>query len=66
MQDEIVNKIKSDKALQSIELETGIDESLIGGFKLQLGDTLVDASISRDLQDIKRQFLNNDYIHKLR
>ncbi|MCP9751632.1 ATP synthase F1 subunit delta [Ferruginibacter sp. HRS2-29] len=66
LQDEIVNKIKSDKALQSIELETGIDESLIGGFKLQLGDTLVDASISRDLQDIKRQFLNNDYIHKLR
>lgn len=66
VQDAIVSKIKADKALQSIELETAVDESLIGGFKLQLGDTLVDASISRDLHDIKRQFLNNDYIHQIR
>jgi len=27
---------------------------------------LVDASIYRDLADVKKQFLNNDYIHKLR
>ncbi len=66
LKNEIVNKIKADKALETIELETAIDESLIGGFKLQLGDQLVDASISRDLSDIKRQFLNNDYIHRIR
>jgi F-type H+-transporting ATPase subunit delta len=66
LQAEIVNKVKEDKALHSIELETSIDESLIGGFKLQLGDILVDASISRDLTDIRRQFQNNDYIRQIR
>ena len=66
LQEEIVNKIKADKALHSIELETVIDESIIGGFKLQLGDILVDASVSRDLIDIRRQFQNNDYIRQIR
>ena len=66
LQTMIVSKIKEDKQLENIELEVALDESLIGGFKLKLGDILVDASISRDLQDIKRQFLNNDYLRKLR
>ncbi len=62
----IIDKIKATKNLENIELETKIDESLIGGFQMQLGDTLVDASIRRDLLDIKKQFANNDYIHKIR
>lgn len=66
LQNEIMNKIKADKNLAGIEVESIIDESLIGGFTLQLGDILVDASISRDLNDIKRQFMNNDYIHQIR
>ena len=49
-----------------IELESVIDESLIGGFVLETQGRLVDASVSKDLKDIKKQFLNNDYIHKLR
>ena len=66
LQNSIVEKLRSDKGLERIEVETSIDESLIGGFKLQLGDMLVDASISRDLTDISRQFLNNEYIRQLR
>lgn len=51
---------------KKIELEAVINESLIGGFVLETEGNLVDASILRDLKDIKKQFLNNDYIHKIR
>ena len=66
LKDAIVAKIKLDPELQNIELKEYVQESLIGGFKLELGDLLVDATISHDLHDIKKQFLNNEYIHKLR
>ena len=33
---------------------------------LQVGDKLVDASISYDLRNIARQFENNDFIYKIR
>lgn len=50
----------------SLEVETTVDEDLIGGFLLETNGQLVDASILRDLKDVKKQFLNNDYIHKIR
>jgi len=62
----IINKVKTDPQLQNIELTALVQEELIGGFKLEMGDLLVDASIAHDLHDIKKQFLNNEYIHKLR
>ncbi len=39
---------------------------LIGGFVLQVGDKLVDASIAYDLRAIAKQFDNNDFIYKMR
>lgn len=50
----------------SLEIETTIDEDLIGGFVLETNGQLVDASVLRDLKDIKNQFLKNDYIHRIR
>ena len=61
----ILNKVKA-SADRKFELETAVDESLIGGFLLETEGNLVDASILRDLKDISKQFLNNDYIHKIR
>ncbi len=66
LKDAIVAQIKLDPDLQNIELKEYVQDSLIGGFKLELGDILVDATISHDLHDIKKQFLSNEYIHKLR
>jgi len=66
LQNAIVNKVKATSSVKDIELQTVVDDELIGGFKLEMGDTLVDASILRDLNDIKKQFLSNEYIHKLR
>jgi len=62
----IVDKIKADKHLKDIELLTAVDDSLIGGFVLEVGDELVDGSIAFDLKNIKKQFQNNDFIYKIR
>lgn len=49
-----------------IELKEEINPDVIGGFVLQVDDKLFDASIRRDLNDIKAQFLKNIYVSQLR
>lgn len=61
-----VSKIKTSSSIENLTLETEVDEKLIGGFILEMEGKLIDASILRDLNDVKKQFSNNDYIHKLR
>ena len=51
---------------QTFEIETKVNSELIGGFLLETSGTLVDASILRDLKDIQKQFMNNDYLHRIR
>ena len=62
----IINQIKKTSEMQNIELETTINEDLIGGFVLQAGDKLIDASVAYDLKQIARQFENNDFVYKIR
>jgi len=62
----IISRVQSLTPMTTVELETVVQENIIGGFLLQVGDTLVDASISYDLNKIKSQFLNNDFIYKIR
>ena len=66
LKNSFVTKIKSANHIENIEMETMVDEKLIGGFVLEMEGKMVDASIMRDLIDVKKQFQNNDYIHKLR
>ena len=62
----IIDQIKKTSDMQNIELEAVVNENLIGGFVLEAGDKLVDASIAYDLKQIARQFENNDFIYKIR
>lgn len=62
----ILESIKKTTPLTNIEMETAIDESLIGGYVLELRDYLVDASIKRELALVKRQFTSNDYTYNIR
>lgn len=62
----IVKHIKETTEMKNIELETIVNEDIIGGFVLQTGDQLVDASVAYDLKTIARQFENNDFIYKVR
>jgi F-type H+-transporting ATPase subunit delta len=61
-----IEKIKAATTIKTIEIEAKVNENLIGGFTLEMDGKLIDASILRDLNDVKKQFANNDYIHKLR
>lgn len=63
---QIVERVKSLTALKNIELTATVKEDIIGGFLLEIGDTLVDASVLYDLNKIRSQFLNNDFIYKIR
>jgi F-type H+-transporting ATPase subunit delta len=66
LKNDIIAKIKSTTPIQKIELTTAVDESLIGGFVLEFDNNLVDASIARDLRDIKAQFEGNIYEQQIR
>lgn len=62
----ILEKVRTGKGLKQVELDARVDEALIGGFVLEIGDQLVDGSIAFDLNNIKKQFQNNDFIYKIR
>jgi F-type H+-transporting ATPase subunit delta len=62
----IVEQIKSTTGYKNIEVVEKVDTAIIGGFVLQMGDQLVDASIAYDLRTIAKQFENNDFIYKVR
>jgi F-type H+-transporting ATPase subunit delta len=62
----IIDQIRKTSEMQNIELELTVNEDLIGGFVLQAGDKLIDASVAYDLKQIARQFENNDFVYKIR
>ncbi|MGC4079381.1 MAG: ATP synthase F1 subunit delta [Rubrivivax sp.] len=58
------NKIAAAFSESNIQIETKTDPSLLGGFVLDLGDRQLDASVARDLNDIRKQFTGNLYVPK--
>lgn len=44
---------------KEVTLENKIDESIIGGFILRVGDLQYDASVSNKLNNLKREFTNS-------
>jgi F-type H+-transporting ATPase subunit delta len=62
----IIAQVKKTPGMENVELETVIDPDIIGGFVLQTGDQLVDASISYELKMVAREFEKNDFVYKVR
>jgi F-type H+-transporting ATPase subunit delta len=62
----IIDQVKKTSDMVNIELESVVNPDIIGGFVLQAGDKLIDASIAYDLKNISREFENNDFIYKVR
>jgi F-type H+-transporting ATPase subunit delta len=52
--DAIIAKVQASVDGQ-LEIEEKIDESLIGGFMVQMGDTRIDASVSSQLNNLKQR-----------
>lgn len=62
----IQTKVNSIQTSGSVELEAKVNEKLIGGFVLEFDNKLIDASVLRDLNDVKKQFMKNYYVHNMR
>lgn len=66
IRDTIEKNIKEQLPGKSIDLVVEVKDNLIGGFLLESNNKLFDASIARDLKDIKDQFLKNIYVPNIR
>lgn len=59
---EVSKQLKSIVGDAEVQVEERVDESLIGGFVLRIGDREYNASLSNKLQKLKREFVSNPYI----
>ena len=59
LQDRLKNLIES-KTGKTLLLVTEVDQSLIGGFVLEVEEKLLDASVSRQLERIRTQFIERN------
>lgn len=62
----IIEKVKKESGYENIELVEKVNPDIIGGFVLELGDKMVDASIAYDLKAISKQFKSNDFVYRVR
>jgi F-type H+-transporting ATPase subunit delta len=49
----------------TVQLKNLVKPNLIGGFTVKVGDTLVDASVSTKLKNMRRSFQENPYLPEL-
>ena len=59
-----VTIVKKISGKPQVEIKTKIDESIIGGFILQVGDRQVDQSVRTKLNQLRNNFKDNPYIAK--
>jgi F-type H+-transporting ATPase subunit delta len=62
----IETKVAKEAGLGTVQLEAKVNDKIIGGFILEFNNNLVDASILRDLRDVKKQFAANVYVSAIR
>lgn len=61
----IIKKITASLNGAQIEVKEEVNPDIIGGFVLQMDDKLIDASVRRDLNDVKAQFQKNIYVSEI-
>jgi F-type H+-transporting ATPase subunit delta len=68
LKEEILKRFQARPRFQekTLVVEHKVDENIIGGFVAQAGDLLYDASIRNDLRYIKKQFVENMYVMRIR
>jgi F-type H+-transporting ATPase subunit delta len=66
LKEAIVARVTKEIPDEKIELETAVNADLVGGFVLESDNNLFDASIRRDLNDVKKQFSQNVYVANIR
>ncbi len=61
----IVGKVANFMPGTTIELKSAVEPELIGGFVLEVGDRLFDASIRKKLVDARTMVLDTSYVSKI-
>lgn len=63
---DIVDKVQKRINVKQIELVENINPDVIGGFRMELSDYLLDSTVQNVLKKVKAQFKNNDFVFRLR
>lgn len=64
LKDKVLAKIK-ELTGNAASIENVVNPNIIGGFVLRVGDIQYDASISNNLNELKRQFDNSHFVAKI-
>lgn len=64
LEERIQNKIKELTGNEA-QIQNLVDESILGGFILRVGDLQYNASVATQLRNLKREFSNEAYIAKI-
>ncbi len=57
-------RLVGEETQKTVQLETKTDPELIAGFVLKVGDNRFEASIARELKELRKLFSDNPYIQK--
>jgi F-type H+-transporting ATPase subunit delta len=60
-----VIKIVKEISNKEVELNEKVDEALIGGFLIRVGDKQIDETIQSKLNDLRRELTQNQYIKQI-
>jgi len=60
-----VIKIVKEISGKEVELNENVNEALIGGFLIRVGDKQIDETIQSKLNDLKRELTQNQYIKQI-
>jgi F-type H+-transporting ATPase subunit delta len=61
----IVAKLAASMPKDTIDLKIAIDADLIGGFVLEIEDKLYDASVKKNLDDLRANVIDSSYVAKM-
>jgi F-type H+-transporting ATPase subunit delta len=64
LENTVLQKVKELTGKEA-SIENIVDEKILGGFILRIGDLRYDASISNQLESLRREFETDDYIAKI-
>jgi F-type H+-transporting ATPase subunit delta len=65
LREELNKIVRRQSGLENVTLQESVDESLIGGFILRVGDRQLDESVRNSLRKLRNSFKENPYQHHI-
>jgi F-type H+-transporting ATPase subunit delta len=54
--------LASNVTMDKLDLQTKVNPNILGGFVIEVGDKLYDASVQHKLDQLKKEFVGNQYV----